>query len=216
MAHTSHEEKELVETLIYMECVGSGWTRAELSNNVVTIVDARHYINKHPNPGRPFVHISTAANTIIFNRRVGKAWFARFSIDWRHLISEQKPQTLATIRAQFFTRQRYLLNFTQLEETLRKFGLMDSTGLITKPTNIINYGECPNMINDIHNGNDGKLIGGSGGTATTIVGEEHACNVSLMATCGLDVHKYNSQLNYALNTLDPGMLPTKIITLDDC
>ena len=53
---------------------------------------------------------------------------------------------------------------------MRKFGLMDSIGLITKPANVINYDNYPNMINGIRNGNDGKLIDGSGGAATTIVG----------------------------------------------
>ena len=48
-----------------------------------------------------------------------------------------------------------------------------------------------------------------------IVGEEHAENVSLMATCGLDRHKYNPQLNYTCKTLDPGLFPTKSTTLDD-
>ena len=40
MALTAHEEEELVETLICMDCAGSGWTRAELSDSVVAIVDA--------------------------------------------------------------------------------------------------------------------------------------------------------------------------------
>ena len=67
-----------------------------------------------------------------------------------------------------------MLHFTQLGETLREFGLMDSTGIITKPSNVNNSDECPNMINGIRNGNGGKIIGGSGGAAMTIVGEEHA------------------------------------------
>ena len=54
MTLTDHEEEELWETLVYMGRVGGGWTRAELSDAVVTIVDARRYINKHPTPGRPF------------------------------------------------------------------------------------------------------------------------------------------------------------------
>ena len=66
---------------------------------------------------------------------------------------------------------------------------MESTGLITNPANVINSDECPNMINGIRNGNGGKLSGGSGGSATTIVGEEHADNFSLLATCGMDRHK---------------------------
>ena len=79
---------------------------------------------------------------------------------------------------------------------------MDSTGLITKPYNVITFDKCTKMINGIRNGNGGKIIVGSGVAATTIVGEEHAENVSLMATCGLDGHKYNPQLNYAWKTLD--------------
>ena len=141
MALTAHEEDELAETLIYMEYVGGGWTRAELSNAVITIVEALHYINKHLTPRHPFVWLSTAANTIRAHRRVGKAWFTRFLIDWSHLISERKPQTLSAIRAQFCTRQMSLLHFTQLGDTLRKFGLRDSTGIITKPDNAINYDE---------------------------------------------------------------------------
>ena len=66
---------------------------------------------------------------------------------------------------------------------------MDSIGLITNLANVINSDECPNMINGIRNGNGGKLIGGSGGAATTIVGKDQAENVSMMATCGLDGHK---------------------------
>ena len=53
---------------------------------------------------------------------------------------------------------------------MRKFGLMDSIGLIKKPANVINYDKYPNIINGIWNGNGGKIIGGSGGAATTIVG----------------------------------------------
>ena len=174
MALTSHKEEELVEMLIHMDRVGIEWTRAELSNAAVAIVDARHYINKHPTPGLPFVRISMAANIIRVNRHVGKAWFTRFFIDWRHLILEHKPQTLAAICAKCCTRKRYLMHFTQLGETLRKFGLMYSTGIITKPSNVVNNDEYPNMIHGIRNGNGGKLIGGSFGAATTIVGEEHA------------------------------------------
>ena len=70
------------------------------------------------------------------------------------------------------------------------------------------------MINGIRNGNGGKIIGASGGAVRTIVGEEHTYNVSLMATCGMDGHKYKPQLNYARETLDPGMLPTRSNTLD--
>ena len=55
MVLTAHEDKKLVETLIYMEHVGGGWTRTDMSDAVVTIVDAQRYINKHPTPGRPFV-----------------------------------------------------------------------------------------------------------------------------------------------------------------
>ena len=94
--------------------------------------------------------------------------------------------------------------------------MMNSTGLITKPANIINSDECLNMINGIRNGNGGKLIDGSGGAATKIVGEEHAENVSMVATCGMDCHKYNPQLNYARKTLYPGLFPAKSTTLDDC
>ena len=202
MVLTAHEEKKLVETLIHMERVGGGWTCAELSDTVVPIVDACHYINKHPTPGRPFVGISTTANTIRVNRRVGKSWFTCFFVDWRHLILEKKPQTLAAISAQCCTIQQYFLHFAQLGETLKRFGLMDSTGFITNPDNVIHSYECPNIINGIRNVNGGKIIGGSGGSATTIVGEEHADNVSLMATCGLDGHKYNPQLNYAWKNLD--------------
>ena len=72
-----------------------------------------------------------------------------------------------------------------------KFGLMDRNGLITKPANVINSYECPKVINGVRNGNGGKLIGGLGGAATTFVGEEHADNVSLKATCGIYGHKYN-------------------------
>ena len=129
---------------------------------------------------------------------------------------ERKPQTLAAIRAQCCTIQQYFLHFAQLGETLKRFGLMDSTGFITNPDNVIHSYECPNIINGIRNVNGGKIIGGSGGSATTIVGEEHADNVSLMATCGLDGHKYNPQLNYAQKTLDPGMFPTNSTTLYDC
>ena len=71
------------------------------------------------------------------------------------------------------------------------------------------------MINGIWNGNGGKLISGSGRAATTVVGEEHAENVSLMATCGLDGHNYNPQLNYARKNMEPGLFPTKSTTLDD-
>ena len=87
---------------------------------------------------------------------------------------ERNLHTLAAIRAQFCTRQRYFLHFTKLGETLRKFGLMDSTGLIKNLANVINSDECPNMINGIRNRDSGKLIGGSGGAATKIVGEDHA------------------------------------------
>ena len=152
MALTAHHEEELAETLIYMERVGGGWTCADLSNAMVTIVDACYCINKHPTLGRTFVWISTADNNIRVKRCVGKAWFTRFFIDWRHLILEQKPQTLAKIHAQCWTRQGYFLHFTQLGETLRKFGLIGSTGLITKPANVINYDECSNII-------DGQLCG---------------------------------------------------------
>ena len=89
-----------------------------------------------------------------------------------------------------------MLHFTQLGETLRKFVLMDSTGIITKPSNIITSDECPNMINVIRNGNGVNLIGGSGGAATTIVGEDNAENFSLMTTCGMDGYKYNPQLKH--------------------
>ena len=134
-------------------------------------MDTHHYINKHPTPGHPFVRLGTAANTIRVNRRVWKVWFTHLFIDWRHLILERKPQNLAAIHAQCCTRQQYLLHFTQLGETLRKFGLVDSTGIIKKPANVINSDECPNMINGIWNGNVGKIIGGSGGSARTTVGE---------------------------------------------
>ena len=76
----------MVDTLIYMEIVGGGWTCAELSDSVVAIVDACHYINKHPTLGCLLVCISMASKTIEVNRRVGKAWFTRFFIDWRKLI----------------------------------------------------------------------------------------------------------------------------------
>ena len=128
---------------------------------------------------------------------------------------EQKPQTLAVIFAQCCTRKSYLLRFTQLGETLRKFGLMDSTGLITKPSNVINSDECSNMINGIWNGNGGKLIGGSVESVKTIIGEDHAEDVSLMAKCGMDGHKNNPQFNCARKNLDPGLFPTKTTTLDD-
>ena len=87
---TAHEEEDFLETLIYMERMGGGWIHAELSDTFSIRVDACHYINTHPTPGRTFVQISTAANTIRVNRRVGKDWFTRFFIDWRHLISERK------------------------------------------------------------------------------------------------------------------------------
>ena len=32
----------------------------------------------------------------------------------------------------------------------------------------------------------------------------------------MDGHKYIPQLNYAQKTLDPGLLPTRSTTLDDC
>ena len=63
------------------------------------------------------------------------------------------------------------MHFTQLRETLRKFVLIEITGIITNPYNVINPDKCPNMINGIRNSNGGKLIGGSGGGATTIVWE---------------------------------------------
>ena len=81
MALTAHNEGELVDMLIYMERVGGGWIHAGLSEYVVTIMDARHYINKHPTLGRPFVRLITTANTIRVIRRVGKAWFTIFFID---------------------------------------------------------------------------------------------------------------------------------------
>ena len=204
-----------MDTLIYMEIVGGGWTCAELSDSVVAIVDACHYINKHPTSGCLLVCISMASKTIEVNRRVGKAWFTRFFIDWSHLISERKPQTIAAICAQFCTRQRYLLHFTQLVETLRNFWLMDITGIVTNPANLINSDKCTNMINGIRSGNCGKLVGGLGGAATTIVGEDHSYNVLMVDICGLDGHKYNPQLNYTQKTLDPGLFSTKSITLDD-
>ena len=71
------------------------------------------------------------------------------------------------------------------------------------------------MINGVRNSNGGKIIGGSGGEATTIVVEEHAYNFSLMATCGLDGHKYKPQLNYAWENLDSGLFLAKSTTLDD-
>ena len=182
---------------------------------MVAIVDAHHYINKNPTPGRPCVHLSTASNTMRINRSVGKAWFTCFSIDWRHLILERDLHTLAAIRAQFCTRQRYLLHFTQLVETLRNFWLMDITGIVTNPANLINSDKCTNMINGIRSGNCGKLVGGLGGAATTIVGEDHSYNVLMVDICGLDGHKYNPHLNYAWKTLDPGLFPTKSTTLDD-
>ena len=61
-----------METLIYMARVGGGWTHAEPIDAVVTIVEARHYINKHSTLGRPFVRLITAANTIRVNHNVGK------------------------------------------------------------------------------------------------------------------------------------------------
>ena len=215
VALTAQEEEELVKTLIYTERVVGGWNLAELSDAVVTIVYAHHYINKHPTPGRPFVRLRMEANTIRVNRRVGKAWFTRFFVDQRHLILERKLHTLAAIHAERCTRQRSLMHFTQLGEKLRNFGLTDSTGLIKKPANVINYDECPNMINGIQNGNGGKIIGGLSGSSKTTIGEEHAYNVIMMATCGLYGHKYKPQLNYARKTLDPGLFPTKTTTLDD-
>ena len=109
-----------------------------------------------------------------------------------------------------------MLHFTQLGETLRKFGLMDSTGLITKPSNVINSDKCPNMINGVWNGNGGKLIGGSVESVKTIIGEDHAEDASLMSKCGMDVHKNNPQFNCARKNLDPGLFPTKSTKLDDC
>ena len=91
MALAAHEGEELVKTLIYMERVGGGWTCAKLSEDMVTIMEAHHYINNHSTLGCPLVWLRTAANTTRVNQRVGKAWFTRFFIYWRHLISERKP-----------------------------------------------------------------------------------------------------------------------------
>ena len=89
-------------------------------------------------------------------------------------------------------------------------------GLIVKPANMINTDECPNMINGLRRGNGGKIIGGSGSAGTVIVGEEHAENVSLCATVGLDGHKYAPQLIYARKTLEPGLFPKRGTDLNDC
>ena len=59
-----------------------------------------------------------------------------------------------------------MLHFTKLGETLSKLGLMDITGLITNPANVINYDKCTNMINGTRNGNVGMFIRGPGGAAT--------------------------------------------------
>ncbi len=66
---------------------------------------------------------------------------------------------------------------------------MDQSGRIVKPGNVINSDECPNMINGLRKGSGSKVVGGSGCAASLVVGEEHAENVSLTATVGLDGHK---------------------------
>ena len=38
----------------------------------------------------------------------------------------------------------------------------------------------------------------------------------MIATCRLYGHKYNPQIKYAQNNMNPGLFPTKITTLDDC
>lgn len=88
--------------------------------------------------------------------------------------------------------------------------------MITRPKALINTDECPNMINGLRKGNGNKLIGGVGCAANRIVGEEHAENVTLCATVGLDGHKYPPQLIYARKTIDPGLFPRRGVDLHDC